>query len=93
MRVGRGDAGEQGADLGAGAGARRVEDDAVGAVALEDRSAEEVEGGGFDGVEVGKFGLGERGEGGLGDLDGGDAGEVRCERAGKEADAGVEVPR
>ena len=52
---GRGDAGEQVADFAAGAGARRVEDDEVGAVALEDGGAEEVERGGFDGVAVGSL--------------------------------------
>ena len=36
---GGGDAGEEGADLGAGAGAGRVEDNEVGAVALDDGGA------------------------------------------------------
>ncbi len=89
---GRGDAGEQSADLRPGAGARRIEDDEVGAVALEDGGAEEVEGRGFDGAAIGKSAGGQSGEGGLRGLDSGDAGEVRGERAGEEADAGVEVP-
>ena len=90
---GGGDAGEQRADFEAGAGAGRVEDDEVGAVALEDGGAEEVEGGGFDGAEVaGSLVAGERGEGGLGDLDCGDLDEAAGEGAGEEADAGVEVP-
>ena len=53
---GRGDAREQRADLRAGPGARWIEDDEVGALAIEDGGAEEVERGGFDGAEVGEFG-------------------------------------
>ena len=88
---GRGYAAEEFADLGAGAGAGRVEDDERGAVALEDGGLEEVEGGGLDGVAVGQAGGGERGEGGLGDLDGGDLGEASGKSAREEANSGVEV--
>ena len=90
---GRGDAGEQLADLRAGSGAGRVEDDEVGTVALDHRGAEEVERGGLDGAEIDEAGCRECAGGGFGDLDCGDAVEVWGERAGKEADAGVEVPR
>ena len=89
----RTDASEQCADLGASAGAGWVEDDEVGAVALEDGGLEEVEGGGFDGVAIGELSGGEGRECGLGDLDGGDLSEVCGECAGEEADAGIEVRR
>ena len=51
---GCGDAAEQVADVGVGAGARRVEDDERGVVAVDDGGAQEVERGGFDGAQVGQ---------------------------------------
>ena len=88
---GRGNAGEKGTDLGACSGAGRVEDDEIGAVALEDGDAEEVERSGFDCVEVGDLGGGERGGGGFGDLYGGDLGESGGKGTGEEADSCVEI--
>jgi hypothetical protein len=80
-----------GADLWAGSGAGWIEDDEIGAVALEDGDAEEVERSGFDGVEVGELGCGERRGGGFGDLYGGDLGESGGKGAGEESYSGVEV--
>src|ERR1035437_3596199 len=89
---GRGDPGEERADFGAGSGAGWVEDDEVGALALYDGGAEEVERGGTDRAEVRELGGGERGGGGFGDLDCGDLREAAGQHAGEEADASVEVP-
>ena len=88
---GRGDASKQRADLRACSRTRWIEDNEVGTLALENGDAEEVERGGFDGAEVCEFGSGESADGGLVDLDRGDLGELRGERAGEEADSGVEV--
>ncbi len=91
--LGRLQAVEQGADLGADAGAGRIHDDQVGALALEDGGLEEVEGGAGDGAVRGALErAGEVDRGGLGGFDGDDLLEGRGERAGEEADAGVEIP-
>ena len=94
--LGGGDAGEERAGFEADAGAGWVEDDEVGAVAIEDGAAEEVECGGLvDGAVLrAEFGEGgaEVGDGGGVGFDGGDLGEAAGEDAGEEADAGEEIP-
>jgi hypothetical protein len=89
---GRRDAAEQGADFVASPSPRRVEDDKVGAVALKDGGAQEVEGSCFDSAKIGHLGRGKSGCCRLGDLDSGDFGEDAGEALGEETDARVEVP-
>ena len=92
--VGGGDADEEGGAFRAEACAWGIEDDEVGALALEDGGAEEVKGGGVDGVE----GRGLDGE--VGQSDGGCFRALNCydmlkgfgERAREEAYAGEEIP-
>ena len=86
---------EQLAGLGADAGAGWVEDDQLGAVAVEDGAAEEVEGGGLvDGVGGAAFGERARRSATAVGLASTAVicGEAAGEHAGEEADAGVEVP-
>ncbi len=93
--VRRGDAVKQRADFEAGAGARRVEDDEVGALALGDGFLQEGQRGFGDGAMLGAEFFERGGEVGGGDgagFDGGDLREVASEDAGEEADAGEEVP-